>query len=1123
MAILMVFVLLLAVGLALAYRLSASVSARKRAVAAIEPLRSLQCDLTIQAEGIKESTSQAASRLGQDVRSERLRAISIDTIKNHASGLRLQALKDAGLNTVLDLQGWSAQRLSGVRGVGPKSASSIAAVVQTLTHSSSGIPVRCPLPPFSGNAESGLLRAVYVDLFFEAEVSTQRSEFKSVLDRGEQRLAEIAAGTTFRKWLMAIFSAEQGSQARQDAEALVQNLQDDPQTVALKRSIEEFLADLQGVRHRQIPQERLMAAYEENAPLFEWMMARVLGSAGSAARPAARQRHDRGAETPAPIPTSLPGPMNDATLPDLVHPSQQISGLSTIAQTAGPLASEKESFEAMHVEFGRLVPGPPPPPQMSSAAHMPETPRYAKTATEALQQLDRVRATQAAVKGLEGNADPTSSAPQEELVMFQVGQPVETGEVNIPLPAKSLTASRKTTRWIVPSDTMVIQGIAISGSYFFCGSPSRTSESFVLDTSLPIARETQQIGEESAFSHRYGSFTPHVRFRYLEWLAVGTRGRDVPSGFGKLYFQGLERRLLQHLRKPEADSDGEIEALLREVQRIDSLFLLTPNSVSYQANSLLQFFAARAFVGASMPALPSRSGRRDELPFQLRLGLGCFMKENLPIPAEWALCWAYAEPTIFLRTAPLRCPNEFEAVFRHLYEERYGQGLILRPNKTMLSIEYQPMWSGADDSKVQLTFTDVPDVKALTGPQTALSRLVSEATEMIDGYSRLLGPASVGAGTLEAMLRLPASIWLSEPHAKLEQLRSTLVETMLPTTCDAIFKSFEAAGEITSTRILELAKHLRIFGVGFEPDVLAGARKPKPADYVVLFPLLATAEDAAPASIQSAAVAVILAAILALADGHASDEEAAAVDRLIGRWAGLSPNSQARLRAVYRLMLQQPPTLLTLKARLEALPMADRKQVASALTQMAASDGVVSPEEVKLLERIYRILTLEAQMLYADLHSASNCYRSRSSQALPSPVNDSSAQFLDPSRLTRLRQQSSEVSELLAGVFAEEADPVPVVPAPQFANVPVQQQLASGLGASPLPGLTPRDQLFVTLLVSKSTWSREELLRSAAEMQIMLDGTLERINEAALDRLGDFLIEGDDPIYVQQILLEAAE
>ena len=54
--------------------------------------------------------------------------------------------------------------------------------------------------------------------------------------------------------------------------------------------------------------------------------------------------------------------------------------------------------------------------------------------------------------------------------------------------------------------------------------------------------------------------------------------------------------------------------------------------------------------------------------------------------------------------------------------------------------------------------------------------------------------------------------------------------------------------------------------------------------------------------------------------------------------------------------------------------------------------------------------------------------------------------------------------------------------------------------------------------MSRSTWSREELLLSAAGMQIMLDGTLERINEAAFDGFGDFLVEGDDPIYVQQTL-----
>jgi hypothetical protein len=39
----------------------------------------------------------------------------------------------------------------------------------------------------------------------------------------------------------------------------------------------------------------------------------------------------------------------------------------------------------------------------------------------------------------------------------------------------------------------------------------------------------------------------------------------------------------------------------------------------------------------------------------------------------------------------------------------------------------------------------------------------------------------------------------------------------------------------------------------------------------------------------------------------------------------------------------------------------------------------------------------------------------------------------------------------------------------------------------------------------------------------MLDGALERINEAALDFSGEVLIEGDDPLYVQQSALENAQ
>jgi hypothetical protein len=46
------------------------------------------------------------------------------------------------------------------------------------------------------------------------------------------------------------------------------------------------------------------------------------------------------------------------------------------------------------------------------------------------------------------------------------------------------------------------------------------------------------------------------------------------------------------------------------------------------------------------------------------------------------------------------------------------------------------------------------------------------------------------------------------------------------------------------------------------------------------------------------------------------------------------------------------------------------------------------------------------------------------------------------------------------------------------------------------------------------------LEETASKMQIMLDGALERINEASFDLLGEPITEGDDPICVQQNILE---
>ena len=61
---------------------------------------------------------------------------------------------------------------------------------------------------------------------------------------------------------------------------------------------------------------------------------------------------------------------------------------------------------------------------------------------------------------------------------------------------------------------------------------------------------------------------------------------------------------------------------------------------------------------------------------------------------------------------------------------------------------------------------------------------------------------------------------------------------------------------------------------------------------------------------------------------------------------------------------------------------------------------------------------------------------------------------------------------------------------------------------------------FLRLLVTRSSWLREELEHAAADMELMLDGALEHINEAVLDACDEPLTEGEDPIEINQAVLE---
>jgi uncharacterized tellurite resistance protein B-like protein len=363
-------------------------------------------------------------------------------------------------------------------------------------------------------------------------------------------------------------------------------------------------------------------------------------------------------------------------------------------------------------------------------------------------------------------------------------------------------------------------------------------------------------------------------------------------------------------------------------------------------------------------------------------------------------------------------------------------------------------------------------------------------------------------------------LWPENTKQRLQTIQTTLAEKLQPVPYKECLQQLGCEEELSSGRTAELVKSLSNVSLGFEPDVLAGAKRPRPSDTVVLFTLSTSDDtDRTTPTYKKASLTIALAATVALADGHASDLEMEAVDQMISRWGHLHLDLRARLRAQYRFQVHQPSSLASLKARLTGLTTEDRTDLALSMSALANVDGVVSPEEVKLLEQVYRTLELEPQILYSHLHGGG----ARQQRPVPlSSSSDTSAKssgFLDAKRIIELRQETDAVTELLAGVFVEEETDTF---APEETVEMPKEDKSLGVGTR-LPGLDMAHDKFLSLLLTNPVWSRADLLRAASESQIMLDGALERINEAALDFSGEVLIEGDDPLYVQQSALENAQ
>lgn len=666
-------------------------------------------------------------------------------------------------------------------------------------------------------------------------------------------------------------------------------------------------------------------------------------------------------------------------------------------------------------------------------------------------------------------------------------------------------------------------GLVISGGMLYFTERATQfgqSEPSLIDATLRVARSPMNLTErQMPYWPSYRSITPEARRAYLQWLAGGRR-EPADAGYVFLFFYGLERRvLIDAPSDPQAKT--EIPAIKAEVERLLGLYG-DNNSFRGYATRFLAHIDAGSVQPQSYTSEPVASAADGyELPMSLRVALGQMAVDKYPLNPSWALAWALAEPNITRRTPVTRCPEQFAALFKHEFAKRYPNGIVLPQNKTKLKVAYRPASAGLNIPAVTV---DLPDVAATSGTRNKLQVIVEDCTTVLDAFSRYLGRNPDAGGSLEAILQLPTELWPTEAKAELEQLEQRVGGETICMSFGELAGRFKSAGALSRDKVIALARALESKRIGLEPDVLSGSRTPKAEDTIALF-----AADSDEGTLRStdgysaAAVTLDLASAVAAADGDTSLEELSLLSGHIDSWDHLCVAHRKRLKAHLQIQLKQPPTLASLKKKLEPLTLEAKRKIASFLAHLAHADGEVTPQEVKLLERVYKSLALDPQFVYSDLHSAavrpSQVVETTASSTVIQTSEGAGAGFaLDMGKVARLQQETAEVSALLASVFNEES-PTETSGAME-PEAPQEQEGSSAEQLATVHGLDVEHSAFLRLLVSRTEWSRAELEDAASDMELMLDGALERINDTAFELFDMPVTEGDDPIEINPEILD---
>ena len=671
---------------------------------------------------------------------------------------------------------------------------------------------------------------------------------------------------------------------------------------------------------------------------------------------------------------------------------------------------------------------------------------------------------------------------------------------------KSNSKAKPVQGWVPRHQEVEIAGKLVRG-LVYVGKPPRVKTLFgekqrceaYIDTSLLISDiSNQTMNSTSNFYATYSTLNPMERNKYLDWLVAGKTRQHFDPRFIKIYFLGLERRLLA-----DNPTQQDVADILMELTMLSDNFRIFNFKF---IKELLNYYHFSTDIAPYYEKAIKSDFVTDPMVTKVEGSLKALNDELLGY--QYYYCYLVDSDEEEIEDVRLKYPLDFELMFKRKFEKYFPSGLPNICEEAFMFIDYQSIsneFNCEEFLKYQghylpsyLSFdfywkfvfpTGLSIAKELRRKEKQIRKTQNKKTQsnLIEyNHSRL-------PNSNPKHQKLVIKNW-NERILKKKNKISVYDVIKFTSTSDP-------QGEFTKQQWDRAVDKFLSSGFGLFPELslfMDYANLDAPVTFIEI-DLPDNDWKRSSNKYFSVLISVALGFLIFSKDGSLTKTQKSTIASLIKKPYGLKPTEKKRLSHNFKQMLKSPPFPNFVTRLGHYKKMIDPDIVRPFLVKCAGMGYLNNTKTVSLLESIYKRIGVDTALVYSDLHA-----EEPTSQHSVNRKKKRKVRELDFEKISKIRNETEQVSEVLGGIFNDQHE----------TKTSENDNLVGRLG------LDNKHEILVRILIEKPNWTENEFDKLAKQQGLFSAGALESINEWAFDKFDTPLIEDHDGYQIEATVVE---